>query len=533
MKTFWRSIVAMVVVLIALPLSAYAIEPDAPYLVQQEKNKDKWAEEDKQIDQKLAALRKKFGKRPNIIYVLADDVGWGELGCYLGGKVRGTPSPTLDKIASEGMKFLSHYAEPSCTPTRIAINTGRHPVRTGLNGVLWPGQTAGLHPDEVTIAEVLCAAGYHTAMWGKWHLGDLEEHAPENQGYDYAHYGMYNGAVYFWADVKDHYFGRDIVSGAHPFHDFPGMEEYKEQYGISIDGHFVGEKGKGRKEVGRITSSKDMEDFEEQCIKEITAYIKEKATSDKSFFIYWATYFHQDASSPKTYRTGEYVDYVNNVAAQFGQHNAHMKQLLDTLKEEGIAENTLVVWVSDNGPMYYFWPSGGYSWLRGAKGDILEGGVRTPGIAWWPGMIEPGQDPVDIIHVTDLFTTAARIAGAMDKIPSDRVTDGVNQTALLLLGEGHSRRHYMFHYSGPQLAAMRLHDHKFVSTGKMKGGLPVAEVYNIRRDPRETHPYKGFLHLITPFQTLATGHMMMIKKYPHRELPPAPTAPFAEFFSHD
>jgi arylsulfatase A-like enzyme len=126
------------------------------------------------------------------------------------------------------------------------------------------------------------------------------------------------------------------------------------------------------------------------------------------------------------------------------------------LKQEGIAENTLVVWFSDNGPMYAFWPTSGYSWLRGAKCDVLEGGVRVPAMAWWPGMIEPNQDPVDIIiiHVTDLYSTAARIAGAMDKIPSDRVTDGIDQTALLLLGEGHSRRNYMFHYSGDHLGAV-------------------------------------------------------------------------------
>jgi arylsulfatase len=209
----------------ALPPAASALQPDAPLLVFQQRNADKWAADDKTVDDRLAALEQRFGKKPNIIYVLADDVGWGELGAYLGGKVRGTPSPTLDQMAKEGMKFLSHYAEPSCTPSRIAINTGRHPVRTGLNAVLWPGQTAGLSAEEVTIAEILSEVGYHTAMWGKWHLGELPEHAPENQGYDYAHYGLYNGAVYFWADVKDHYLERDIVSGSHPFHDFPGLEE--------------------------------------------------------------------------------------------------------------------------------------------------------------------------------------------------------------------------------------------------------------------------------------------------------------------
>ena len=311
----------------------FALQQDAAYLKLKQENGKEWAKEDKIVNKKLNDLYKRFGKRPNIIYVLADDVGWGELGTYLGGKLRGTPTPVLDQMAKEGMKFLSHYAEPSCTPTRTALMTGRHPVRTGLNIVLWPGGPPhiGLHPEEVTIAETLSDNGYHTAMWGKWHLGDTPEQAPENQGFDYSYYGLYNGAVFFWADVKDHYLGRDIVTGAHPFHDFPGVEEYKEKYGIEIEGIFQGEKGKGRKEVKKITSSKDMEDLEDESIKQITAYIKEKAHSDKPFFIYWATYYHQDASSPKKYRDDKYVDYVNNIAAQTDQHNVHMKQLMNTL----------------------------------------------------------------------------------------------------------------------------------------------------------------------------------------------------------
>ena len=163
--------------------TSFAQQFDAPLLWHLEKkNKDKWSTEDKQIDEKLAALEKKFGKKPNIIYILADDVGWGEMGWQGGGKHRGTPTPELDKMALEGMRFWSSYAEPSCTPSRIAINTGRHPVRTGLLSVLWPGQTDGLSGKEVTVAEVLSEAGYNTAMWGKWHLGEEPEHLPEKPG---------------------------------------------------------------------------------------------------------------------------------------------------------------------------------------------------------------------------------------------------------------------------------------------------------------------------------------------------------------
>ncbi len=138
------------VMLILAPIMSQAYQPDAPFRALQKKQAQKWAEEDRQIDAKLAALERRFGKKPNIIYILGDDVGWGEMGWQGGGKHRGTPTPELDKMAFEGMRFWAAYAEPSCTPSRIAINTGRHPVRTGLLSVLWQGQTEGLSPDEVT-----------------------------------------------------------------------------------------------------------------------------------------------------------------------------------------------------------------------------------------------------------------------------------------------------------------------------------------------------------------------------------------------
>jgi arylsulfatase len=146
-------------VLLVTSFSSFAAQFDAPYYKLQEKNKDKWTAEDKQVNKKLAALEKKFGKKPNIIMVLTDDIGWGTLGSYGGGKVVGAPTPNLDKMARDGMKFLSAYSEPSCTPTRLALLTGRQPHRTGVNVVLWPGQKQGLVAEEVTIAELLKEGG--------------------------------------------------------------------------------------------------------------------------------------------------------------------------------------------------------------------------------------------------------------------------------------------------------------------------------------------------------------------------------------
>jgi arylsulfatase len=523
----------LAVTLVVIPGGLRAIQPDAPFLEAQNKNKQKWAEEDQQIEQKLSALKARFGKRPNIIYILADDVGWGELGWQGGGKHRGTPTPELDKMASEGMRFWAAYAEPSCTPSRIAINTGRHPVRTGLLSVLWPGQTEGLSPGEVTVAEVLSKAGYHTAMWGKWHLGELPEQAPENQGYDYAYYGLFNGAPDMWPDSAQLFEQTTSLRG--PFYDFPGVEEYKERTGIDLSvAGYVGRKGQERTPIeglpGQLGGERQAA-FEEESIRQIKGWVQEKAKSDRPFFIYWPTYTQQ-ITGAQAYQDAPHVDRANAQASMMAQHNAHVRQLLDTLRQEGIAENTLVVWWSDNGPMYAFWPTAGYSWLQGSKGDVLEGGVRVPAMAWWPGMIEPGQDPVDMAHLVDLYTTAARLGGAMKHVPSNRVTDGIDQTALLLLGEGHSRRHYMFHYSGGQIGAVRYGDFKIHIKPGGHGGLPNMEFYNVRRDPAEKRGefYPG-LYAVTPLQNLLRGHMMLIRKFPHRVSKTMPKG--AEVTPHD
>lgn len=499
--------------------NAYAFQPDAAFLAHQEKNQAEWAKQDRQIDAKLAALEQRFGKKPNIIYILTDDIGWGELGWQGGGKHRGTPTPTLDRLAREGMRFWSAYAEPSCTPSRIAINTGRHPVRTGLLSVLWPGQPEGLSPKEVTIAEVLSDAGYHTAMWGKWHLGDHEEHCPTNQGYDYAYYGLFNGAPDVWQDSSTLY--DEPTPFKAPFMDFPGADKYEEMTGINLDiAGYVAEKGKQRKPIegpaGKLGIERQ-EHFENESNEQMIDWIKEKNKTDKPFFIYWASYALQ-ITGAKAHQNDPHVDKPNAQASMMALHNKHIEKLVKTLEDEGIDENTLLMWISDNGPMYAFYPTSGYSLLRGAKLDTLEGGVRVPAQAYWPGTIKPDQDPTDMIHLVDFFTTAARIAGATHYIPYDRVIDGIDQTALLLLGEGHGRRNYMMHYSGPVLEAFRFENFKIRMTGRNKGGVPEMEFYNIRRDPGEKYGafYAG-LFGIAPMQRFLKSHSEMIQRFPHRD----------------
>lgn len=498
---------------------AVAVQFDAYFEEAAVKNNASWAKEESEIQKKLQQLESKFKKKPNIIYILSDDIGFGELGWQGGGKHRGTPGPGLDDMAYQGMRFWSSYSEPSCTPSRVAIMTGRHPVRTGLTSVLWPGQVDGLSPEEVTLAEVLSAKGYHTAMWGKWHMGEEAEHAPENQGFDYAYYGLFNGAPDLWPDGYE-MTAETPNSHRSQFLDFPGIEGYREATGIDLSvSAYVARKGQERKAIEGLAGTpgpKRQEVFEEESITQILKYVKEKAKDPKPFFIYWATYCQQ-LQGVSSHFNDPHVDHMNAQASMMAAHSSYVTRLLQTLKEEQIAENTLVVWMSDNGPMYAFYPNSGYSWLRGGKGQVLEGGVRTPSMAWWPGMIAANQEPVDLLHITDLYTTAARLGGALDAIPEDRVVDGVDQLPLLLLGEGHGRRQKIFFYSGEQLGALRHGDIKAHFQPGSSGGLPKMEAYNVRRDPGEKYgQFYPYLWTVTPIMNDVKAHKRMIQKFPHR-----------------
>ena len=314
-----------------------------------------------------------------------------------------------------------------------------------------------------------------------------------------------------------------VPSSSHPPKlgmDFPGVEAYKEDTGIDLSvSAYVGRRGKGREAIQGLAGKvgpKRQEAFEEESIKQIIQHVKDKAKDVKPFFIYWATYAQQ-LSGSAAFGDEKHVDHANSQASMMAAHSSYVTRLLETLKEEKIAENTLVVWMSDNGPMYAFYPNSGYSWLRGGKGTVLEGGVRTPSMAWWPGMIEPNQDPVDILQITDLYTTACRLGGALEHIPNDRVTDGVDQSALLLLGEGHGRRKKIFHYSGDHLGAFRRGDFKAHFLGGAAGGLPKMEAYNVRRDPGEKYgEFYPYLWLVTPIQQDIKKHKQMMQKFPNR-----------------
>jgi len=486
--------------------TANAIQPDAEYLVREKEFGKQWKAEDKKVQDKLAALEKKFGKKPNIIFILADDIGYTELGSYGGGKVRGFSTPNLDRMAAEGMRFTSFYSEPACTPTRASLMTGRHPVRIGMLGVLFPGTVGmGLADEEVTVAELLSKAGYNTGMFGKWHLGGEPEHYPTNQGFDEAVWS--EGNPPWWG------FNRDVKRTDNAgYTDMGGLvwSPAPEKFAYDTGDILRGKKGK-KPEKAAPFSMEGYNTMDTDVANDVIDFIERNAKSKKPFFVYYA--------GKGNHFWGANPDFMNqpagtNNSAQMAEHDHNVGRVLNRLNELGIAENTLVVWMSDNGPMYAMHPHGGYSLLRGEKGETFEGGVRVPGMVWWPGTIDQGQEPNDIIQVSDMFTTAASIAGVKSAIPNDRVTDGIDQGALLLLGEGKSRRDYIFHYAKDELQAVRKDQLKF----RTKPEETHHNCYNLYHDPGERYPdlARYCLWALPGFLKMIQDHMALIQKFPHR-----------------
>ncbi len=398
-------------------LAADKIIHDADFYVLKTQHGKKWAEEDKALDARLAALRKKFGTPPNIIHIMWDDTPVGEVGIPVLQKLRGFETPNINKLAAEGINFLRMYTEPSCTPSRAAVITGRHPIRNGMYNVGFPYEYGGLAASEVTMAEVLGQAGYATAFFGKAHIGDIEESYMTKQGFDEATWTPYNQFPIIYGPTAE------ITGGVSPTTAVPDIypdDPYDMDKGWRPTNHIAALQGKKGGPVKEILKPGDikgwykmMEDNKDRTI----SFIDKSVQAKKPFFVaYWPSLIaFQPFPERKTLSGG----FLQEGLARF---DPFIGRLMEHLKAKGIAENTLVVLMADNGPMVHNGPPGMVPYLyRGGKGDYLEGGVRVPAMAWWPGTIEPGQTVGDIIHQTDLFTTFARVGGALNPHSPDGV----------------------------------------------------------------------------------------------------------------
>jgi arylsulfatase A len=339
---------------------------------------------------------------PNIVILYADDIGYGDLGCYGHPTIR---TPQLDKMAAEGMRFTQFYSmSPVCSPSRAALLTGRLPIRTGINRVLNPKSEGGIQADEVTIADALKNKSYATTCIGKWHLGHLEQYRPLRHGFDH-----YYGLLYS-NDMKPLSLYSDDQDIEHPVRQETLTERYTEEA------------------IGFI-----------------------KAHAARPFFLYLPyTMPHVPLAVSEKFagrsKRGLYGDVVETIDWSVGR-------ILETLRSERLADNTFVFFSSDNGP----WLSkgadaGSAGLLRQGKGSTWEGGVREPGIAWWPGKIRPGVVTADLACTMDLFPTCLRLAGA--PLPSGREIDGKDLLPLLL-GTGRSQRDAMYYYIDAELTAIR------------------------------------------------------------------------------
>ena len=505
--------VASCLLAVTTTVNAADIVHDAEHYILQAQHGDKWAKEDTVIQEKLAALKKKHGKTPNIIHIMWDDSAVGEIGVPQNQMNRGFSTPNINKFAAEGQYYSRMYTEPSCTQTRAAFQTGRLPVRTGMYNVSFPYEYGGMSEKEVTVAELLSDAGYATAFYGKGHLGDIEQSYMTNMGYDEALWAPYN-------QVPSMYVARGQLGPMFPTSVMPELypkDPHDIDAGWRPDGYvwmLEGTKGGAVREWGTPPNEDDYYKIEDECRARTISFIKKSVKADKPFFIA----YHPVVASFMGTKPGEKKKTVS--ASLTAEHYAGLDEwlptLMKTLKDEGVEDNTLVILMADNGPMTHDGPPGMVETLyRGGKGDPWEGGVRVPFLVRWPGVIAPNQMVGDIIHVTDLYTTFATLAGVKDKIPTDRIVDGVNQTSLLFNGDAHSRRDYVHIYTGDILAAEVKGRFKRRWIGELPG-LSGAAFFDLYNDPREISPkmLPGFTTK-PMFDIMRSRHELWNKKYPH------------------
>ena len=401
--------------------------------------------------------------KPNVVVMMVDNLGWGELGVYGGGKLRGAATPRLDTLAAEGMQLQNFNVEPQCTPTRSAFMTGRRPIRSGTTRVVW-GMLYGLTSWEITMAELMSDAGYATGMYGKWHIGDIRGRFPTDQGFD-EWYGV--------ANTTDE-------------------AEYRSQFQFDAE---VGTNAMVQ-EALRGQDPRDVKPYDLEARRNIDAELNERAINfmkrnvkdNKPFFAFipytqphLPTLPHPEFDG-KT-GNGHYADVLAEIDFRAGQ-------ILDAIDELKIRENTVVIWLSDNGPEYFYpWHGTAGPW-RGNYFTAWEGSMRAPFLIRWPGKIPAGSVSNEIVHVVDLLPTLGRIAGY--KLPDDRIIDGVDQLDFFTGKQEKSNLEGFIIYNNDDVYGYKWRNWKMhlVELENMNSEpmqLNVPRVYNLITDPKEEY----------------------------------------------
>jgi arylsulfatase len=458
------------------------------------------------------------GKKPNIIVIMGDDIGWFNIGAYHQGIMSGK-TPNLDKLAAQGMRFTDYYAEASCTAGRANFITGELPIRTGLTTVGQAGADVGMPEQAVTMASALKAQGYETYQFGKNHLGDLNKFLPCVHGFDEFFGYLYHLDAMsdpYWFDYPQDWIdktgprtlthcwamdsddatvqprwgkiGKQKLEDEGPLPPFPNMRDMQNW-----------QKGQPAKY--------DMETFDEVLVQHSNGAMDKAKKDGKPFFIWHnTTRMHVFSYIPPKYQA------MMNFNSNFGLEEAGMAQMDDCigelmkhLEDIGEADNTIVIFTTDNGAEVFTWPDGGMTPFRATKGTVFEGGFRVPAIIRWPGHVKPGSVENGIFSGLDWFPTLLAAAGNPDitnqllkgaKIGDHTYKnhlDGYNQIALLE-GKGPSARHEVFYFGGPHLGALRIDDFKFQFFQQPYGWpgekvtTDMPTIVNIRQDPFERTP---------------------------------------------
>lgn len=480
--------------------------------------------------------------KPNIVLIVSDDFGYGDAGVYGGGENRGMATPGLDRMADEGMQFMSFYAQPSCTPGRAAMLTGRIPNRSGMTTVAFQGQGGGLPAAEWTLASVVKTAGYNTFFTGKWHLGESEYALPNAHGYDeMRHCGLYHLNAYTYADPEW----------------FPDMDpELREMFERVTQGALSGKAGEKATEDFKVNGQYidtpeeglvGIPFYDEYVEQDALEFLDENASSDTPFFMHVNFMKVHQPNMPHPDFKGKSLS-KSKYADSIVENDTRIGRIMDKIRSLGLTENTYVFWTTDNGAWQDVYPDAGYTPFRGTKGTVREGGNRVPAIAWGPG-IKAGSRNSDIVGGLDYMATFAALAGA--ELPeNDREGEPIifdsHDLSPVLFGTGKSERKSWFYFSENELTpgAVRVGHYKAVfnlrgDDGASTGGLAVdtnlgwkgaqayvatvPQIFDLWQDPQER--YDIFMNNYTEHTwTLVTINeaikelMQTYLKYPPRKL---------------
>jgi arylsulfatase len=399
---------------------------------------------------------------PHIVLVLVDNLGWGELGCYGGGILRGAPTPRVDHLATEGLRLLNFNVESDCVPTRAALLTGRHPIRTGAVQSMPAGAPQGLHPWEITLDQLLSRQGYATGIFGKWHLGDRPGRLPTDRGFD-------------------EWYGIPRTTNESMFTATPGFDATV----VPVPHVVEGRRGEPVREVA-VYDLEMRRRIDAELVARTLDFMRRQVHAGRTFFAYvpltqlhFPTIPHRDFAG----RTGagDFADSLHELDHRVGQ-------VLDELDALGIAGETLVIVASDNGPEFRRPWRGTAGYWSGTYHTALEGSLRVPCLLRWPGRVPAGGVSNEIVHVTDLYATLARVAGAV--LPTDRPIDGVDQLDFFQGRQPGSNRHGFVFYIKTELRAVKWRHwkmHLVLEREPNEGPvhLETPYVFNLLHDPKE------------------------------------------------